>query len=99
MKNSPQNQHIIFNTLFIGLTLLYSSTSFAAADHADGSCIKLMEACKAAGYNKSILSENKSLSKNCLQPLLNGEKVEGVTVDPKDVEACKVKKTEIKSSN
>lgn len=67
-----------------------------AAEPTEGACIKIMEACKAAGYNKSLLTEKKSLSKNCLQPLLDGQKVEGVTLDSKDIEACKAKKLEVK---
>ncbi|MEQ1724220.1 MAG: hypothetical protein ABL930_13700 [Pseudobdellovibrio sp.] len=64
--------------------------------HQDGPCMKLMEACKSAGFSKS-LNEKKSLSKSCLQPLLKGEKVEGVTVNSSDIEACKAKKAEVKS--
>jgi hypothetical protein len=64
--------------------------------HQDGPCMKLMEACKSAGFSKS-LKEKKSLSKSCLQPLLKGEKVEGVTVNSSDIEACKAKKAEVKS--
>lgn len=83
------------STVFF-MTLSSSVFSAEVADHISGPCIKLMEACKSAGYNKSILSDKKSLSKNCLQPLLNGQKVEGVTVDPKDLEACKTKKADVK---
>jgi hypothetical protein len=64
--------------------------------HQDGPCMKLLEACKIAGFSKS-LNEKKSLSKSCLQPLLKGEKVEGVTVNSSDIEACKAKKAEVKS--
>jgi hypothetical protein len=64
--------------------------------HQDGPCMKLMEACKSAGFSKS-LNEKKSLSKACLQPLLNGQKVEGVTVNSSDIDACKAKKAEVKS--
>ena len=91
---------LIFMFVFVvSLSSILSQNSFAleVTEHTDGPCMKIMEACKAAGYNKSILSEKKSLSKNCMQPLLSGQKVEGVTVDPKDVELCKAKKAEVKS--
>lgn len=65
--------------------------------HSDGPCMKIMVACKNAGYNKSLLIEKKSLSKDCMQLILNGQKVEDVNIDPKDVEACKIKKAEVKS--
>ena len=63
--------------------------------HQDGPCMKLMEACRNAGFSKS-LKEKKSLFKACLQPLLSGQKVEGVTVISSDIEACKAKKAEVK---
>lgn len=73
--------------------------TFAAesTEQRDSPCIKIMDACKSAGYNKSSSTDKKSLSKNCIQPLLNGQKVEGVNVNQSDIEACKIKKTEIKS--
>lgn len=74
-----------------------SAFAIESSPHTNGPCAKLVEACKNAGFNQSILSENKSLSKNCLKPLLNNQKVEGVSVDSKDLEACKSKKTELKS--
>lgn len=87
--------------LILKFILVFSmQTQYASAqesnEHQDGPCIKLMEACKAAGYNKSM-NLKKSLSKDCLQPLLNGQKVEGVTVNADDIEACKAKKAEVKS--
>ncbi len=77
--------------------LMQNSSAQEATEHHDGPCIKIMDACKTAGYNKSSPSEKKSLSKNCLQPLLSGQKVEGVTVNQNDLEACKAKKAEVKS--
>ena len=68
----------------------------AGAEHHDGPCSKLMEACKAAGYNKSNLKDKKSLSKDCMQPLLNDESVENVKIDESLVKACKLKKAELK---
>lgn len=81
------------------ITLITTNPAFAVetGSHTNGPCAKLVEACKNAGYNQSILSDNKSLSKNCLKPLLNNQKVEGVSVDSKDLEACKTKKNELKS--
>lgn len=86
--------------LFKAILVFAMQTQYALAqesnEHQDGPCIKLMEACKGAGYIKS-LNQKKSLSKDCLQPLLNGQKVEGVTVNADDIEACKAKKAEVKS--
>ena len=87
------------HTLFVVLALFFATSIFAqeSAEHHDGPCIKIMEACKTAGYNKSSATEKKSLSKNCLQPLLSGHKVEGVIINQSDLESCKTKKAEIKS--
>lgn len=84
--------------LFALFLIFLTQISFAeeTTEHRDGPCIKIMDACKSAGNNKSGSAEKKSLSKNCIQPLLNGEKVEGVTVNQNDLEACKAKKTEVK---
>lgn len=84
-------------------TLILFTTQFSVAaeppattEQRDSPCIKVMDACKIAGYNKSSVTDKKSLSKDCIQPLLNGQKVEGVSVNQSDVDACKTKKNELK---
>lgn len=86
--------------MILGILCFFNQTISHAGspEHNEGPCIKIMEACKAAGYNKSLPAEKKSLSKNCLQPLLEGQKVEGVVFESKDLEACKIKKLEIKQN-
>lgn len=70
------------------------------SDHTDGPCIKVMDACKAAGYGaKGAPPAKKSLSKNCIQPLLDGDRLADVTVNEADVTACKAKKQQLKKSN
>ncbi len=87
------------NVILTSIVLLTILTTFAAenTEQHDSPCIKIMDACKIAGYNKSVAGDKKSLSKNCIQPLLNGQKVEGVSVNQEDVDACKLKKSEIKT--
>lgn len=80
----------------LAATLTQNAFAQETTEHNDGPCIKIMEACKAAGYNKPSATEKKSLSKNCMQPVLSGEKVEGVTINQKDLDACKLKKAEVK---
>lgn len=91
---------LIFRLTAIPLTLIIALSLHLHAletnENSEGACIKVMEACKAAGYNKTLLTEKKSLSKNCIQPLLEGQKVQDIIIDPKDIEACKAKKLEIK---
>lgn len=87
---------------FVLLTLAILVTNHAAiaaesTEQRDSPCLKIMDACKFAGYNKSTSNDKKSLSKDCIQPILNGQKVEGVNVNQSDVDACKAKKNELKS--
>lgn len=78
------------------LLLIPPAFSAESTEHHEGPCSKLMEACKAAGYNKSNLKDSKSLSKDCMQPLLNDEKVAGVKLEDSVIKACKAKKAELK---
>jgi hypothetical protein len=55
----------------------------------DGPCKKVVEACKAAGFKKGDHKSGKGLHKDCVQKLLAGQTVDGVTVDSADVESCK----------
>lgn len=70
------------------------------SDHADGPCIKVMDACKAAGYGaKDAPPAKKSLSKNCIQPLMDGARPADVAASEADIAACKAKKSQLKKSN
>lgn len=86
--------------IFLSLSILSALANTPPSDHADGPCIKVMDACKTAGYGaKGAPAEKKSLSKNCIQPLLDGERLADVTVSEADVNACKAKKQQLKKSN
>ena len=61
--------------------LALALTSFGA--QAKGGCHKIEKACKAA---------HKAKHKDCLDKILAGETVEGVTAEMADIEACKAKK-------
>lgn len=84
-----------FLTTFVILAFQFSSAA-EPSEQRDSPCIKIMDACKIAGYNKTSVADKKSLSKDCIQPVLNGQKVEGVSVNQSDVDACKAKKNEFK---
>lgn len=88
---------MIFIQILISL-LLVSQICLAqdSTEVVDGPCMKIMDACKNAGYNKPSSKDKKSLSKDCIQPLLAGKKVEGVNVEAADVAACQAKKSEVK---
>jgi hypothetical protein len=57
----------------------------AAAEHP---CHKVEAACKAAGFAKGGGKIGKGLFKDCVEPVLRGQAVAGVTVDPTEAQAC-----------
>ncbi len=83
--------------LFILLFAASLSSSWALAEEEaelrEGPCNKVLEACKA--YVKSS-KEKKSVYRDCMQPLLNNEKNTGIKIDDAVLNACKLKKAEIK---
>lgn len=95
---SGPNEAVMKYAILTTFVILTSQYSWAAepTEQRDSPCIKIMDACKIAGYNKSSVADKKSLSKDCIQPLLNGQKVDGVSVNQSDVDACKAKKNELK---
>ena len=59
----------------------------------EGPCNKIQEACKA--YVKTS-KEKISLYRDCMQPLLNGQKIENLKIEADVLKACQLKKAEIK---
>lgn len=81
---------ILFAITAIALTI--TSSSFAQDDaktKEEGPCKKMMDACKSADFAKGDHKMKKGLFKDCMQPLLAGQTVAGVTVDAQVVAACK----------
>jgi hypothetical protein len=52
-------------------------------------CKKIAEVCKAAGFVRGGSSTGKGIMENCIQPIMSGQQVTGVKVDPSDIAACK----------
>lgn len=81
--------------LFISalIVVAISPTVYADTDNLplDKSCATVAMACKAAGYTQAEGSD-KMFWQDCMQPILLGKTVAGVTVDPDTVKACRVKK-------
>ncbi len=80
------------------LALLFAFASaqslFAQGDNKHP-CKALKSSCEAAGYVKGgHKNNNKGLWKDCMQPLLDGKTVAGVTADSANVSACKEKKAD-----
>ena len=76
------------------LLSLASSSGFAEVD-SKHPCKTLKAACEAAGYVKGgHKNNNKGLWKDCMQPLVEGKSVAGVSADAAVVAACKEKKAD-----
>lgn len=56
---------------------------------AEQPCKQIERACTAAGFVRGEAQEGKGLFMNCMNPILKGQSVAGVTVDPGVVAACK----------
>lgn len=56
-------------------------------------CHKIRTACEGAGFVRGgHKKDGKGLWKDCVQPVMNGTSIAGVTVDSKDIQACKEKR-------
>ncbi|MGZ3744063.1 MAG: hypothetical protein ACXWRE_06945 [Pseudobdellovibrionaceae bacterium] len=77
--------------LITALILLGSINTFAQGNEGKP-CLEIKSACEAAGFKKGGHKEKKGLYKDCLQPILAGQSVAGVTVGSQVVIACKEKK-------
>ena len=55
----------------------------------DRPCMKIEQACEAAGFAKGKAKEGKGLVVNCMNPILEGKSVPGVTIDETTIQACK----------
>lgn len=74
--------------------------SFAFADNAQVSsqahpCKVIAEACKAAGYVRNDKMQGKNIWSNCMKPVLDGQAVNGVNVDPATAQSCKAMKAKM----
>ncbi len=62
----------------------------------EGPCREIVEACKNAGFVKGKAKEGKGLFKNCVEPILAGQSVQGVSVDAGLVQACQERRAKRK---
>lgn len=73
------------------LLMFLTQGSFADALSNDDSakeCGAIADACKNAGFTNADMGD-KSFWFGCMKPVLFGKSVSGVTVDAKDVKACR----------
>ncbi len=82
-----------FRLILASLALLTAQQVFAEAPATDLTtdarpCFTVAKACKAAGFVRKG-EDNKRFWKNCFRPILLGQTVNGVKVDPSAVKACR----------
>ncbi len=63
--------------------LLFLVSIPAFADGGPNPCRKIHQQCKAAGF------KSKDVHKNCTKPVMEGQTVPNVAVDPAMIQACK----------
>jgi hypothetical protein len=73
--------------LVLTLTALFF-TQLAFADDQANPCAPIAKGCVDAGYTMGD-NTDKGFWKNCMQPVLLNQTVSGVTLDAKDVKACR----------
>jgi hypothetical protein len=78
-------------SLLAALIVLGSVSAFANSDKSEP-CKEIKSACESAGFQKDHHKEKKGLYKDCMQPILGGQSVAGVSVSADLVSACKAKK-------
>lgn len=77
---------------FITVLVLLSTVSVFAHGNESKPCQQIKSACEAAGFKKGDHKEKKGLYLDCLDPILAGQSVAGVSVGSDVVTACKEKK-------
>ena len=84
----------LFSPLLFAAVFTVSPSALAdESELREGPCNKILEICKDLVKNSS---KKLSLYRDCMQPLLNNEKVDNIKVDSAVLKACQEKKAEIK---
>lgn len=82
--------------LILNLALGLLAGHAYAADDAGKPCMKIKQACEAAGFTKGGHKEGKGLMMDCMKKLAQGESVAGVNISAEDMASCKEKHAEHK---
>ena len=85
---------LILSILFLALSsvAMANNTATGAAMKGDHPCMKIKQACEAAGFVKGEAKNKKGLYVNCMKPIMSGQSVAGVSVDAATVQACQTHK-------
>ncbi|MES2218886.1 MAG: hypothetical protein V4501_10805, partial [Pseudomonadota bacterium] len=87
--------HVCIGMAAIGMSVsAWSAPEGGPGGGGDHPCKKIAEACKAAGFVKGGGKSGNGIMENCMKPIMEGQSAKGVSVDPSEVAACKVKMAE-----
>ncbi|WP_413557042.1 hypothetical protein [Bdellovibrio sp. HCB209] len=78
-------------SVIIALTLLGSVSAFAQGAPKEHPCNQVKAACEGAGFKKGEQKDGKGLWKDCIDPIMKGKPVAGVTLTKEAIDACKDK--------
>ena len=81
--------------VLISVSIAFASPVFAA-QAVQHPCKKIEVACQSAGYLKRHHKDGKGFWKDCMQPILAGQTVTGVTVDAADIQSCQERRAKSK---
>lgn len=81
---------LLFSCFILGLGATLSSQAHMDKASSPGkmACMTIADSCISAGYRFTI--EGKNIWKNCLEPVVEGKTISGVTAKAEDIKHCKV---------
>lgn len=80
--------------MFIFAVILFASVTTAISAFADSTtsvdpCEQIRQSCLEGGYVKDGAEDKNDLVANCVNPLMHGENVPGVTIDHATIQECR----------
>lgn len=82
---------IVLSSILFFTQQIFADTSEIMGSSEGKACGVIAKTCMSAGYSRGE-NANKKFWKDCMKPLLYGEPVVGVTVDPATVKTCRIAK-------
>jgi|GEM_PF-2622511 len=90
-------KNVIFATtvaIFAGVSIASAMDAVKAEPKKEGACAAVRTACEGAGFKEGAHKQGKGLWKDCVDPVVSGTAVEGVTVTQttEELAACKTQR-------
>ena len=79
------------------MVVLGSLNAFAQGGMEAHPCKEIKAKCEAAGFKVGDHKDKKGLYKDCMQPIMSGQTVAGVSVTAEEINSCKTKHAEQKA--